>query len=107
MTTLLRYAGDLSPRALSDAFMRTDEELYKEKGVTLIDNAYDRTIDYLANNKHYENKYGVVLPSSEILHLNIDAYVQGIVLNLYEDNRWSEERGSLLSKSLMKYEKVA
>lgn len=102
MTTLLRYSGELSPRTLSDAFLRTDDELYQDKGITLIDNAYERTIDYLANRKNFVDVNGNKYPVDQLLHLNIDAYVQGIVLDLYDDNRWSEERGEGLLKTLGK-----
>ena len=99
MSTLLRHSGELSPRAMSDAFVRTDEELFQDKGLTLVDNAYDRTIDYLANLKKHQEINGVLHPVDKILHLNIDSYVQGIVLNLYDDNRYSFERGQKLLKS--------
>lgn len=102
MTTLLRYAGELSPRSLSDAFLRTDDELFKDKNITLIDNAYIRTIDYLDNRKNFVDVNGEKYPIEKLLHLNIDAYVQGVVLNLYDDNRWNEERGSTLLKSIGK-----
>ena len=99
LSTLLKYSGDLTPAELESAFVRSNEETFVKKGITLIDNAYANTMDYVANVKKFINRNGVHIPLPKTLELNLASYVHEITLNLFDD-RYSNERVTYLNKSL-------
>jgi hypothetical protein len=98
-STLLKYAGDLTPSEIEGAFVRANAETIDKKGITLIDNAYVNTMDYVANVKKFINRNGVYIPLSKTLELNLASYVHEITLCLF-DNKYSDERVTYLNKSL-------
>ena len=98
-STLLKYCGDLTPFELGNAFVRANDETFSKKGITLIDNAYANTMDYVANVKKFINRNGVHIPLSKTLELNLASYVHEVTLGLF-DNKYSAERVTYLNKSL-------
>lgn len=99
LTTLLRYSGELSPRILEMAFVRCNEEIQKDKQITLIDNAYANTMDYVGNSKRYMQRNGVDYPINKLLEANLSAYVQEITIDLF-GSKYHHERVTYLDKSL-------
>lgn len=106
LTTLLRYAGELSPRVLESAFVRADEEIRLDKNITLIDNAYANTMDYLSNAKDYQERNGFLYPVNKLLEVNLSAYVQEITIGLF-GSKYDEHRVTYLNKSLQRLEQYA
>lgn len=110
LSTLLKYAGDLTPKILEDAFLRADEETFKDKGLTLIDNAVNNTLDYLGHCVKYVNMTGEnnlferVLNSS--LKINLPMYVREITKNLYDvygtHDDYAFSRARILNKTLVR-----
>ncbi|WP_373002192.1 hypothetical protein [Sulfurimonas sp.] len=100
LTTLLRHSGELSPKTLEMAFSRSNDEIYEDKQITLIDNAYANTLDYVSNAKRYQERNGVFYPINKLLDTNLEAYVHEISLNLFDDTRFNQERVTYLNKAL-------
>jgi len=100
LSTLLKYEGELSPKALEMAFTRSDAEQMDNKNITLIDNAYANTMTYLANVKRYQERNGVYYPVNKLLEVNLSSYVHEVSLNLFKDDRYSEQRVTYLNKAL-------
>lgn len=101
-STLLKYSGDLTPKEVESAFVRANDETLKKKGITLIDNAYANTMDYVGNVKKFMYRsHGVHIPLSKMLEVNLSAYVQEITIGLF-DNKYSDERVTYLNKSLQR-----
>ncbi len=98
-TTLLRHSGELSPKNLEMAFTRANDEIVEDKQITLIDNAYANTMDYVANAKTYEKRNGVLYPVDKLLENNLSAYVQEVTIGLFGD-KYKHERVTYLNKSL-------
>ncbi|SFV58210.1 hypothetical protein MNB_SM-7-1313 [hydrothermal vent metagenome] len=101
LSTLLKYAGDLTPKILEDAFIRANDETREKNGYTLIDNAYINTLNYIANVKQFMDRNGVYIPLSKVLEVNLGAYVREVTINLF-DNKYSEQRVLHLNRALQR-----
>lgn len=101
LSTLLKYSGDLTPKALENAFIRANDETLEKKGYTLIDNAYINTLHYVANVKKFIDRHGVYLPLSKVLELNLGAYVREVSINMF-DNKYSKDRVLHLNRALQR-----
>lgn len=107
-STLLKYAGDLTPEILEDAFLRADEETFKDKGLRLIDNAVNNTLDYLGHCVRYANMTGennlVERDLHSTLSINLPMYVREITKNLFDvfgtHDEYALSRARILNKSL-------
>jgi len=82
------------------AFTRSDAEQMDNKNITLIDNAYANTMTYLANVKRYQERNGVYYPVNKLLEVNLSSNVHEVSLNLFNDDRYSEQRVTYLNKAL-------
>lgn len=110
LSTLLKYAGDLNPKILEDAFLRANDEVYKDKGLTLVDNAVNNTLDYLGHCVKYFNMTGennlVERDLFSTLIINLPMYVREITKNLWDvygtHDDYALSRARILNKSLAK-----
>jgi len=108
LSTLLKYAGDLTPKILEDAFQRADEEVFRDKGLTLIDNAVNNTLDYLGHCVKYAHLTGennlVERDLHSTLNINLPMYVREISQPLFDvfgtHDNYSFSRARILNKSL-------
>jgi len=108
LSTLLKYAGDLSPKILEDAFLRAEAEIMEDKGLTLVDNAVNNTLDYLGNCVNYALHTGengiVERDTHSTLKINLPMYVREITKNLFDvygtNDDYSLSRARILNKSL-------
>ena len=98
-STLLKFSGDLTPEALESAFARSDNEIFKKKGITLVDNAYANTMDYLGNIKKFMDRHGVYIPYSKHLDIHLPEYVKEITRGAF-DGRFDMCRVEYLNRSL-------
>lgn len=101
LSTLLKYSGDLTPKALEDAFIRANEETIEKNGYSIIDNAYINALNYVANVKQFMDRNGVYIPLSKVLELNLGAYVREVTINMF-DNKYSEQRVLHLNRALQR-----
>ncbi len=101
LSTLLKYSGDLTPKALEDAFIRANEETIEKNGYSIIDNAYINALNYVANVKQFMNRNGVYIPLSKVLELNLGAYVREVTINMF-DNKYSKDRVLHLNRALQR-----
>lgn len=108
LSTLFKYAGDVSPKIIEDAFLRADSETFKDKGLTLVDNAVNNTLDYLGKCVKYSLYTGesglVERDTHSTLKINLAMYVREITKNLFDvygtNDDYSLSRARILNKTL-------
>jgi hypothetical protein len=108
LSTLLKYSGDLSPKILEDAFLRAQEETMIDKGLSLVDNAVNNTLDYLGACVKYVDQTGenhhIERDLYSTLKINLPMYVREITNNLWDvygtNDDYSFSRARILNKSL-------
>lgn len=109
-STLLKYSGDLSPKILEDAFLRAEAEIFEDKGLTLVDNAVNNTLDYLGACIRYSDLTGdtnhIERDNHTTLKINCPMYVREITKNLFDvygtNDDYSLSRARILNKSLVR-----
>lgn len=107
-STLLKYSGDLSPKIIEDAFLRAEAEIMEDKGLTLVDNAVNNTLDYLGNCVKYALQTGengiIERDTFSTLKINAPMYVREITKNLFDvygtHDDYSLSRARILNKTL-------
>lgn len=107
-STLYKYSGDLSPKIIEDAFLRAEAEIMDDKGLTLVDNAVNNTLDYLGNCVKYALQTGengiVERDTFSTLKINAPMYVREITKNLFDvygtHDDYSLSRARILNKTL-------
>lgn len=110
LSTMLKHYGDLSPKYLEDAFLRAEQNSIIDKGITLVDNAVNNTLDYLGFVIRYVSQTGkegyVERDSFSTLQRNLPAYVREITNQLFDTTCQGihdpllESRAKILNKSL-------
>ena len=110
LSTMLKHYGDLSPKYLEDAFARAEQNSIVDKGITLVDNAVNNTLDYLGSVIRYASETGkegyVERDSFSTLQRNLPAYVREITNQLFDTTCQGihdpllESRAKILNKSL-------
>lgn len=108
LSTLLKHAGELSPKIIEDAFLRAEEETIRDKGLTLVDNAVNNTLDYLGDVVRYAESTGVTgyveRDIFSTLQKNLSMYVREVTINLFDvhgtHDDFSASRAKILNKSL-------
>ncbi len=110
LSTLLKHAGDLTPKIIEDAFLRAEEETMTDKGLSLVDNAVNNTLDYLGAVKQYslttgDTKHGERTLNST-LEKNLSMYVREATLGSFDSYRFTKEilasRSKILNKSFQR-----
>lgn len=110
LSTALKHYGDLSPKNLEDAFYRAESETQLDKGLTLVDNAVNNTLDYLGytiRHAEYTGETGYVERDSfTTLQRILPNYVREITNKLFDVNGmydyFTESRAKILNKSLQR-----
>jgi hypothetical protein len=107
LSTSMKHYGELSPKNLEDAFLRADEEIMKDKSLTLVDNAVNNALDYFGAATRYATETGVVVRDSlSTLQKNLSAYVREITRNLFDvygtHDDFAFSRARILNKSLQR-----
>lgn len=107
-STALKHFGDISPKILEDAFLRAEAEIFADKGLTLLDNAFNNTLDYLGNCVKYALHTGdtgiVERDTHSTLKANSAMYVREITKNLFDvygtHDDYLLSRARILNKTL-------
>lgn len=91
LSTLLKHYGDLSPALIEEAFNRVNDELIEDKGLNLVDNAVNNTLDYLGAVKRYALATGenglVERDTFTTLQKNLAVYVREASLGAFDPYR--------------------
>lgn len=82
LSTLLKHEGDLTPETLEYAFERAETETIRDKRMSLIDNAYINSLDYMGKVQIEYEKNGIVHNVSDDLKNSLSRYINRIVTNV-------------------------
>lgn len=110
LSTLLKYEGDLSPKIIEDAFYRANDETLLDKGLTLVDNAVNNTLDYLGFCVRHASSTGetgyVERDTFSTLQKNLAMYVREVSIVMFDPYRVSSDihasRSKILNKSFQR-----
>lgn len=117
LSTALKHYGDLSPKLLEDAVNRAESEIIRDKGLTLMDNAVNNTLDHLGSVIAYAGGSGEVgyveRDTFSTLCKNLAMYVREASLPLFpftlsdEYRDFQASRIRILQKTFERNDEIA